>query len=176
MAKDNNDYIVVGQFDYVDDTKKALELLNEQDLSDFELYSPVPNHDLEDEAFKGKRRSPVRMFTLLGGLTGCFGAFLMTIWMSIDYPLRTSAKTIISIPAFVIVAFECTILLGALFTLASMLHFSRIPNLFAAPGFRGKNTKDTFGLAVRVSKEESENLRSEFEKLGAKEVEVEYVR
>ncbi|MCB0345845.1 MAG: DUF3341 domain-containing protein [Bdellovibrionales bacterium] len=173
MAKE---YVVVGRFHNVDDTAKAIRLVRGQNREDFNLYTPFPNHELEDVAFEGKKRSPVRRWTLLGGMTGCTGAFLMTIWMSMDYPLRTSAKTVISIPAFVIIAFECTILLGALFTLVGMLHHSRVPNIFASPGFRGNFTKDEFGLAVRVEKNEADKLKAELEKCGAAQVEVQYVR
>lgn len=172
MAKE---YVVVGRFHNVDDTANALRLVR-GDEHDYYLYTPFPNHELEDVAFEGKRRSPVRRWTLIGGTTGCLGAFLMTIWMSMDYPLRTSAKTIISIPAFAIIAFECTILLGALFTLVGMLHHSRIPNLFGSPGYRGTFTKDEFGVAVRAAKDEAEKLKAQFEECGAAHVEVQYVR
>lgn len=172
----SKEYAVVGHFEFVDDTVSALRYLREEGLDDFHLYSPFPNHELEDEAWFGKKRSPVRMFTLLGGMTGCLGAFLMTCWMSMDYPLRTSAKTVVSIPAFVVIAFECTILLGALFTLVGMLHNSRIPNVFGAVGFRRNFTEDTFGLVVPASKEDAESIKSEFAKLGAKQVEIDYVR
>lgn len=172
----SKEYAVVGHFEFVDDTVNALRYLREEGREDFHLYSPFPNHELEDEAFVGKRRSPVRMFTLLGGVTGCLGAFLMTTWMSMDYPLRVSAKPIVSIPAFVIIAFECTILLGAIFTLIGMLHNSRIPNPFGAVGFRKNFTEDTFGLVVPSTKDDAEVIKAEFSKLGAKQVEVDYVR
>ena len=62
--------------------------------------------------------SPVRLFTLIGGLTGCAAGFGMTIWMSLDWPLLVGGKTIASIPPYVVIAFELTILLGALSTVA----------------------------------------------------------
>lgn len=169
-------YLVIGQFKYVDDTKTAISCLKAKGVRDFRLYSPVPNHELEEEIYKGKRRSSVRMFTLLGGITGCLGAFLMTIWMSLDWPLRTSAKPVIAIPSFVVIGFECTVLLGCIFTLIGMLHFSRIPNIFRCPGYRPDFTKNLFGLVARVSKEDADSIKGEFEKCGAAFVEVEYVR
>lgn len=170
------EYIVIGHFQFIDDVKKAIVSLKRQGIKDLTLYSPAPNHDLEDELYLGKRRSPVRIFTFLGGLFGCLGAFLMTIWMSSDWPMRTSAKPIVSIPAFVVIGFECTILIGGIVTLLAMLHFCRIPNPFRSPGFRGDFTKDIFGLVVRVPKEQTENIDKELRSFGAKEVEVEYVR
>lgn len=170
------EYLVIGHFDFIDDTQSAISKLREEGFEDLKLYSPIPQHDLEDEMYKGKPRSNVRRFTLVGGLSGCTLAFLMTIWMSMDWPLRTSAKTIISIPAFVVVAFECTILLGGIFTLIGMLHYCRVPNFFRAPGFRPNFNEGTFGLTVRVAKEEVTKAKELLGSLGAGKVEEEYVR
>jgi hypothetical protein len=170
------DYMVIGHFKYLDDTLSAVRKLRDKGIDSPEVFSPFPHHDLEDEVYKGKKRSPVRRFTLLGGLTGCLGAFLMTCWMSMDWPLRVSAKPLLSIPAFVVIAFECTILLGAIFTLLSMFHFSRIPNPFTNHGFRPNFTNDTFGIAVKINKEGAEEISKLFSATGAAEVEVQYVR
>jgi molybdopterin-containing oxidoreductase family membrane subunit len=62
----------------------------------------------------------VRLFTLIGGLTGCAAGFGMTIWMSLDWPTLVGGKTIASIPPYVVIAFELTILLGALITVAAV--------------------------------------------------------
>jgi len=177
MAKKHTpDTVVIGHFDFLDDTMNTVRKLREGKFDGVEVFSPFPNHDLEDEVYYGKPRSPVRRFTLLGATTGCLGAFLMTTWMSMDYPLRTSAKTVVSIPAFVVIAFECTILLGGLFTLLSMFHFSRIPNLSFFQHYRPNFSEGTFGVTVRVEKAKAEALKKEFEAQGAKLVEVQYVR
>ena len=100
----------------------------------------------------------------------------MTCWMSIDYPVRVSAKPLISIPAFVVIGFECTILLGSIFNMLGMFHFSRIPNFFRFPGHRPNFSSGTFGLTVRAPKDKTEALKEMFEKGGAELVEVQYVR
>lgn len=171
-----NEYIVVGHFEYVDDTQKAIAELRKDGIDQLELFTPYPNHDLEDEMYRNQKRSPVRMITLTGAVTGCLGAFLMTSWMSVDWPLRVSAKPLLSYPAFVIIAFECTILIGSIFNLLGMFHFSRIPHIFRTPGFRPNFTEGTFGLTARVSKDRSDAVKSKMEKLGAANVEVGYVR
>lgn len=170
------DYVVVGHFKRIEQTKEAICKLREHGCSDIKLYSPFPCHELDDEMYRDKPRSPVRMITLLGGVTGCLGAFLMTSWMSVDWPIRTSAKPLISWPAFVIIAFECTILLGAIFTLLGMFHFSRIPNLWKSPGYSPKFSEGTFGLLARVGKAQVENTEAFLRDIGAHQVEVQYVR
>jgi len=173
MAEEN---IVIGSFEFADDTQKAIVKLREAGYDEVQLFSPLPNHDLEDEMFRGKKRSPVRRCTLLGGLTGCLGAFLFTSWMSVDYPIRTSAKSLISVPAFVIIAFECTILLGAIFTLIGMGHFSRVPNILQNPAHRPEFTNNRFGLAVKVPRSKNDDVEGIFSSLGAEKTEVQYVR
>ena len=57
MAENN---YIIGSFKFVDDTQKAIKSLREAGFEDVELFSPLPNHDLEDEMYLGKKRSPVR--------------------------------------------------------------------------------------------------------------------
>lgn len=171
------EYVVIGHFDFLDDTTAAIESLQAEGKGDDVLvYSPLPEHGLEDLLYKNRKRSPVRRFTLLGGLTGCLGGYLMTSWMSVDYPLRTSAKPILSYPAYTVIAFECTILLGCLFTLVGLLHNCRIPNICKQPAFRPKFTEGTFGVTVRTSDAKKDSIKQLLEGHGAREVEVQYVR
>jgi hypothetical protein len=64
------------------------------------------------------------VFTLIGGLTGCAAGFAMTIWMSLDWPIMVGGKPFGSIPPYTVLAFELTILFGAMFTVAGMLILS----------------------------------------------------
>jgi len=63
----------------------------------------------------------MRLFTLIGGLTGCTAAFAMTIWMNLDWPTLVGGKAIAAIPAFVVPGFELTVLLGALASVAGVV-------------------------------------------------------
>ena len=172
----NAEYLVVGHFKYVDDVLKAIDTVKEKEVKDYNVYSPFPDHHVEDHAFVGKPPSRIRTITLFGGIFGCLGAFLMTTWMSVDYPLRTSAKPLMSFPAFFIIAFECTILIGAIVTLLSMFHFCRIPNPFSTPGYRPEFSNGTYGMVVRVKKDEMDSMKSMLEGYGAHKIEEEYVR
>lgn len=168
-------YFVIGTFGKVEQAQKAVSLLKKDSKAkDVEYYAPFPDHGLEAVKYENIKRSPVRRFTLLGGLTGCLGAFLFTSWMSLDYPIRVSAKPILSYPAFVVIAFECTILLGGIFTLLSMFHFSRIPSLVRPVSFRKEFTEDKFGVVVEVDEADSENFVNYIKSLGAEKVEKQY--
>jgi hypothetical protein len=113
---------VLGSFIHVDAAVEAIKALRAGGHRNLVVYSAAPNHEIEEALDHSV--SPVRLFTLIGGLTGCAAGFGMTIWMSLDWPLIVGGKTIASIPPYVVIAFELTILLGALSTVAAMVLFS----------------------------------------------------
>lgn len=167
--------LVVAQFKYLDDTVHAVEKLRDSGF-DYEVYEPYPDHHIEEAYYKGKPRSPVRIVTLCGGLIGGSLAFFLASWMSIDYPIRVSAKPYLSFPAFSIPGFEWTILWGGLFNLMAIFIFSKLFRFGATPGFRGKFTEGTYGIVVKSSKDKVDDLKKQLQSLGAQIVETEYSR
>jgi Alternative complex III, ActD subunit len=113
---------VLASFVHVDAATDAIRALRARGHRNLVVYSAAPNHEIEEALDQGV--SPVRLFTLIGGLTGCAAGFGMTIWMSLDWPLIVGGKTIASIPPYVVIAFELTILLGALSTVTAVALFS----------------------------------------------------
>jgi len=69
----------------------------------------------------------VRLFTLLGALTGTATGVLLTIWSSMKWELVTGGKDPVSYPPFIIIAFELTILFGGLATVIAMLLLGKLP-------------------------------------------------
>jgi len=92
-----------------------------------DTITPVPVPKIEQ--ILRLRPSPLRFFTLAGGLTGLAAGFAFTIWTVSQWPLITGGKPLISIPPFVVVAFALTILLGGLASLAGFLLLARMPAL-----------------------------------------------
>ena len=113
---------ILASFAHVDAAVDAIRGLRAMGLRNLVVYSPAPNHEIEEAL--SHRVSPVRLFTLIGGLTGCAACFAMTIWMSYDWPVLVGGKPIASIPPYVVIAFELTILMGALSTVAAVGLFS----------------------------------------------------
>src|ERR1041384_8031460 len=101
---------ILGVFAHVDTTVRALEDLRAKGYHDLTVYTPVPAHEIEDALERDRPVSPVRLFTLLGGLTGTVSGFLLTIWSSMQWGLIVGGKPGASIPPFVVIAFELTIL------------------------------------------------------------------
>src|SRR3989441_6742954 len=110
---------VLGVFGHVDATVEAIAQLRGAGHTDFTVYSPIPRHEIEDALEQPV--SPVRMFTLIGGIAGCAIGAWITLYMSYDWPLVLGGKPIGSIPPYVVIMFEMTILFGALSTLLGIL-------------------------------------------------------
>jgi hypothetical protein len=161
--------VLVGVYTFLDDALRAIRKVKQEGL-DLRVYSPVPHHALEDETRPGQ--SPVRWLTLLGAISGLTGGFTLAIWTSLDYPLRVSAKTIPSIPGFVVIGYECTILFGGLATLLALLLFCRIPDVLRKIGFDRRFTQDKFGVVVGCPAERLVEIKAALEAAGADEVQV----
>jgi hypothetical protein len=113
---------LLASFVHVDAATDAIRALRAIGFRNLVVYTAAPNHEIE-EALEHSI-SPVRLFTLIGGLTGCAAGFGMTLWMSYDWPVVVGGKPIGSVPPYVVIAFELTILLGALSTVAAVALFS----------------------------------------------------
>lgn len=93
---------------------------------DVEIFTPYPVH--EAEHILNLKTSPIRFFTLFGALSGLLFGLWLTIWTSLDWPIIRGGKSIVSIPAFIILAFEVTILLGGIVSFVGFLLLSKFPD------------------------------------------------
>ncbi|HLK10945.1 MAG TPA: DUF3341 domain-containing protein [Candidatus Binatia bacterium] len=133
-----------------------------------QVFSPFPCEALEHAL--GQRRSPVRLWVLLGGLTGCACGFWLTIGLSLEYPHVTGGMPIVSIPPFVIIAFELTILFGALAGLTGFLVHARFPRLDPEPDYHPRFSDDRFGVVVRCHPAHGAMIEAALRAAGAAEV------
>ena len=137
-------------------------------LGDVVAYSPVPDHAIDQALHVGV--SPVRLFVLIGGLLGCATGFLFPIYTVLDWPLITGGKPLISIPPFVVIAFELTILFGALGGMASFLWLAGLPRVTGQPAPDDRFTNDMNGISVTCLPEDADAVRATLERHGANEV------
>ena len=158
---------LLAAFVHIDAAVDAIRALRATGHRKLVVYSPAPNHELEEAL--SHRVSPVRLFTLIGGLTGCAAGFGMTIWMSYDWPVVVGGKPIASIPPYVVIAFELTILMGALVTVAAVAFFS------VAMGKRGvaydpRFSDDQVGIFVPADSDQIASVETLLRNAGAVEV------
>ncbi|MBA2626950.1 MAG: DUF3341 domain-containing protein [Gemmatimonadales bacterium] len=158
---------VLASFEHIDSATDAIRALRNGGHRDLTVYSATPNHELEEAL--GHTSSPVRLFTLIGALTGCTAGFAMTIWMSRDWPLLVGGKPIASIPPYVVIAFELTILLGALSTLFGVAFLSLL-KAGRKIAFDPRFTDDRIGVFVAARSNQSAAVERVLRDAGAVEV------
>jgi Alternative complex III, ActD subunit len=161
---------VVGVFGHVDTTVHALEELRAKGYHDFEVYTPVPVHEIEDVIERDRPVSPVRLFTLVGGLAGTVSGFALTIWSSMQWNLVTGGKPVVSIPPFVVIAFELTILFGGIATILGAVFLGRLPRFRFSRAYDPRFTSDRFGIAVHCAVDRAGSVREILRTTGAEEV------
>jgi Protein of unknown function (DUF3341) len=158
---------VLAAFVHVDAAVDAIRALRARGHRNLVVYSASPNHEIEEALDQGV--SPVRLFTLIGGLTGCAAGFGMTIWMSLDWPLLVGGKTIASIPPYVVIAFELTILLGALSTVTAVALFSVLQGRRGIP-YDPNFSDDRIGVFVPAGDDQVRTVEQLLHTAGAVEV------
>ncbi len=162
---------VVGVFAHVDTATRAVRELRHRGVRSIATYSPVPLDDFEEALTgHGLPRSPVRLFTLVGALTGTAAGFALTIWSSIKWRLIVGGKPVVSIPPFVVIAFELTILLGGLCTLLGLLVTARLPSLRGSGRYDARFSVDRFGVEVTCDVAEQAAVEEILRRAGAEEV------
>jgi hypothetical protein len=160
---------VLGVFGHLDSTVHAIEELKRSGHRDFTVYSPLPRHELEHAL--AQPVSPVRAFTLIGGISGCAIGAWISLYMSYDWPVQVGGKTIGSIPAYVVIMFEMTVLFGALTTLLGVVF-----NVLLAARQQGtmsydpRFTNDKFGIFVPVAAAQADRVETLLKSSGAEEV------
>ena len=158
---------VLASFEHIDAACDAIRTLRDRGHRDLTVYSSHPNHEIEEAC--GHTNSPVRLFTLVGGLTGCAAGFGMTIWMSRDWPVLVGGKPIASIPPYVVIAFELTILLGALLTLFSVAALS-LAKAGRKVAYDPRFSDDRIGVFVPAAERDSGAIGDFLRNAGAVEV------
>ena len=160
---------MLGVFSHLDATLEAIKKLRAGGYTDFTVYSPIPRHEIEDAL--GQAVSPVRMFTLIGGIAGCAIGAWLTLWMSYDWPVVVGGKPIGAIPPYVVIMFEMTILFGALSTILgivfnAMFAARRGGTILYDPRF----TNDKFGVFVPADAGKAGTVETLLRGSGADEV------
>jgi len=160
---------VLAVFGHLDAAVEAIHALKRDGRREFTVYSPLPRHELEDAL--DQPVSPVRMYTLIGGIAGCAIGAWITLYMSYDWPVQVGGKPIGSIPPYVVIMFEMTVLFGALTTLLgivfNILHAARHQGVIA---YDPRFTNDKFGIFVPVHAGDAGAVERLLKHSGAEEV------
>ena len=164
---------VLGVFPHLDTATDAIRALK-QGGYEITVYSPTPRHEIE-EAMETPE-SPVRIFTLTGAFTGTAAGTALATWTSIDWPLIVGGKEIVSLPAFSVIMFELTILIGALSTVAGLFLLARLPHIGPpeAPMYHPSFTAGNFGVFAHAPRDRYDAVQAILSEAGSEEVLVDH--
>ncbi len=137
---------VMGVFYYVDDATEAVKTLRQAGHKDLRVYSPVPHHEIEHALEQGP--SIVRWVTFVGGVLGFTAGLSLSIYSCISYPLVVGGKELVSLPPYMIIAYESMILLAGLTNLLGMMALARIPEVRPSAPYDPRFTEDRIGIWV----------------------------
>ena len=159
---------VLGVFPHLDTATEAIRRLRQSGYR-LTVYSPTPRHEIE-EALESPE-SAVRLFTYIGGFTGSAAGAALAIWASLDWPLIVGGKEIVSLPAFSVIIFEVTILLGALSTVAGLFLTGRLPRIGKPEAlYHPSFTAGNFGVFAHVDRGHFDEVREIMQAAGSEEV------
>ena len=118
-----------------------------------DTYTPYPLEEAAEAI--GFHRNKVPLVTLVGGLMGLAAMYALETWIAVlAYPLNIAGRPTYSWPAFIVPAYEWTILWAGLSAAFGMFALNGLPELyhplFNAPNFRNGATTDKFFLCLEA--------------------------
>jgi ActD protein len=146
-------YGLLAEFGDADALVEAASRATTAGYRKIDAYAPFSVPGLADAL--GFRRDRVALITLLGGIVGGAGIYLLQ-WYSavVDYPINSGGRPLHSWPAFIPPTFECTVLGAALAAFVGFLILCGLPRLHH-PIFNARDfdlaTRNRFFLCVEAA-------------------------
>jgi hypothetical protein len=166
---------LMAEFSDVDSVINAAEHIRDAGFFRWDVHTPFPVHGMD--AAMGIRPTILPWLVLGAGLTGTVTGLVLQWYANVfDYQFFTSGKPLVSLPAWIPVTFELTILFAALTAVFGMLGLNRLPRLynplFKNPRFR-RVTNDKFFVVLDAAdpKFDPEKTEQMLKDLGATAVE-----
>ena len=144
--------------------------------TNLDTYSPYPLHG-GSEAL-GLPPSRVPFIALGGALTGMITALSFQTYMNtIDYPLNVGGRPLLSLPAWVPITFELSVLLCAFGIFFGLLGLSRLPQpyhpVFESEEFRSASTHGYWlSVPTAMTTVKADDIKNQLTTLGATHVTV----
>jgi len=118
-----------------------------------DAYAPYPIEELNEALKLPRNRVPV--VVLIGGLLGLAAGYGLEYWASvIEYPLNIGGRPFHSMPAFIVPAYETTILFASIAAVIGMIVLNGLPMpyhpVFNVPRFAAAST-DGFFLTIETA-------------------------
>lgn len=164
--------VIYGLYDDEEILLRAVKKAQADHIEIMDVFTPFPVHGL-DKAM-GLEESRLHIAGFAYGLTGTLTAFLFMTWVfTRDWPIIFGGKPYWSVPSFIPITFEVTVLFAAIGMVVSFFTVCGMAPGRVNPTLDDRITDDKFCIAFNAAgaaEEERDRLRSFLSGTGASEV------
>lgn len=138
-----------------------------------DVYTPFPIHGL-DKAL-GLKDTSLHIAGFIYGITGTATAIGFITWaLTVDWQINFGGKPFFSLPAWIPIMFELTVLFAAVGMVLTFCWLSQLAPFVKKDHFNKRSTDDTFVMAIEATDKTNEAAAIAFlQNAGAKDVRVE---
>ena len=144
-------------FAFRDKVLTAIRRLKQAHIPIRTVRMPVPDHELLDAI--DHKPSKVGFVTLFGGITGLLVGFFGPAVAHFHWGLTHGGKPLFSVPPFVVIAFELTILFGASATLIGLLLLGRMVLKKPEEPYDPRVSEDHYMIVLDAPEEQADEAR-----------------
>lgn len=169
------DKYIVGLYEDDEVLLAAVKKVKQAGFHIHEVVTPFPVHGLDDAL--GHKQSRLHTVGFVGGATGFTIAISFMIWASgVDYPTIYGGKPFVSIPSYIPITFELTVLFSAISMVVAFFIRCGL-SISAKPKIYDERTTDyLFGLAIKVTEDTTQEdytrINETFKNSGVTEIKV----
>lgn len=162
---------IVGNFDDEEVLFPAVKQVRKAGYKIHDVYTPFAIHGL-DKAM-GLRDTSLHTAGFIYGITGTATAVGFITWaLTVDWPLNFGGKPFFSLPAWIPITFELTVLFAAVGMVLTFCYLCQLAPFVKKDHFNLRSTDDTFVMVLECTDKTNENEAKGFlTSLGAKDVE-----
>jgi len=168
MATTNKE-LIYGLYDDEEIMMEAIKKANAEHIDIYDVYTPFPVHGLDP--LLGLEESRLHIAGFVYGAMGTLTAFLGMSWVfTKNWPVVFGGKPYWSVPAFIPITFELTVLFAAIGMVVTFYTVCGLGPGVTNPYLDSRITDDKFCIAFDTSAVSSSAANSFFSSTGASEV------
>ncbi|MBT8218244.1 MAG: DUF3341 domain-containing protein [Bacteroidia bacterium] len=169
---DNHTEVLFGLYNDETELLDAVKIARDGHLDIMDVYTPFPVHGLDP--ILGLKESRLHIAGFIFGALGTLTAFIFMTWVfTRDWPIIFGGKPYWSVPAFIPIIFELTVLFASIGMVVTFYTICGMGPGVTNPVLDDRITDDKFCIAFKTTDADDslvEKLNSFFTKTGAAEV------
>lgn len=152
----------------------AVKAVRKQGYKIHDVYTPMPIHGLD--AAMGLRDTSLHTAGFIYAITGTATALGFITWaLTTDWPLNFGGKPHFSLPAWIPIIFELTVLFSAVGMVLTFCYLCQLAPFVKKDHFHLRATDDTFVMAIECNDRTNEEEVKQFlAGLGAQEISTQF--